>query len=320
MNVAKSHLKHGAKRTSAGPNSGKTTDVSQVRLTNPAKVLYPEQGLTKHDLVDYYLRVSEWMLPHVVNRPLALVRCPNGRGKPCFFQKHPSEGGPTHLKPVNISKTAAPEFNMVIKDAACLIELVQMGVLEIHIWGSQAQNLEKPDRLIFDLDPDPAVEWPAVVAAAREVKLFLEDLGLVTFLKTTGGKGLHIVVPIQPRTEWDEAKAFCKAVADTIVRAAPDRYIATMSKAARKGKIFIDYLRNGRGATAVAPYSTRAKVGAPVSVPITWTELSPKLRSDQFTVENLSSRLDKLKSDPWAEIAHVKQSIRKSMIKRLQVR
>src|SRR5262249_26771621 len=149
----------------------------------------------------YYVRVAEWMLPHVVNRPLALVRCPNGRGKPCFFQKHPGESGQTHLKPLNISQSDSSEFNLVIKDTAGLVELVQMGVLEIHIWGSQAKNLEKPDRLIFDLDPDPTVEWPKVVTAAREVNLVLEELGLVTFLKTTGGKGLHLVVPVQPRSE-----------------------------------------------------------------------------------------------------------------------
>ncbi|HEY2413283.1 MAG TPA: DNA ligase D [Pirellulaceae bacterium] len=310
-----------AKKTAASRDAGtNSTEVSKVRLSNPNKVFYPEQGLTKLDLANYYVQVAPWMLPHVVNRPLALVRCPNGCGKPCFFQKHPSEGGPTHLKPVNVSETGSPEINMVIKDAAGLIELVQMGVLEIHIWGSQAKSLEKPDRLIFDLDPDPAVEWPKVVTAAREVKLVLEELGLVTFLKTTGGKGLHLVVPVQPRTEWDEAKAFCKAVADLIVRAAPDRFIATMSKAARKGKIFIDYLRNGRGATAIAPYSTRAKDGAPVSVPIAWNELSPKLRSDQFTIENLFARLDKLKSDSWADIAQVKQSITKAMFKQLHVR
>jgi bifunctional non-homologous end joining protein LigD len=258
------------------------------------------------------------MLPHVINRPLALVRCPNGRGKPCFFQKHPGEGGQTHLMPVDVSESGSPDLNLVIKDAGGLVELVQMGVLEIHVWGSQVKNLEKPDRLIFDLDPDPELGWGEVVIAAREVKLFLEDLGLASFLKTTGGKGLHVVVPVQARTEWDEAKAFCKAVADAIVRAAPDRYLATMSKAARKGKIFIDYLRNGRGATAIAPYSTRARAGATVSVPISWNELSPKLKSDQFTVENLFSRLDRLKSDPWAEIANVKQSITKSMMKELR--
>ena len=154
---------------------------------------------------------------------------------------------------MNVSEKAHAEYHLAIDDLAGLISLVQMGVLEIHVWGSRAGQLEKPDRLIFDLDPDPSVDWPQVVIAAREVRVLLEELGLASFLKTTGGKGLHLVVPVQPRTEWDEAKAFCRAVADFMVRAAPDRFIATMSKAARKGKIFIDYLRNGRGATAVAP-------------------------------------------------------------------
>jgi bifunctional non-homologous end joining protein LigD len=319
MKRKKSPAKRAARRSTwNGKSRSSSPEESNVKLTNPSKVLYPEQGLTKLDLADYYVCVAEWMLPHVVDRPLALVRCPNGRGKPCFFQKHPGENGPTYLKPVDISRSGTPEFNLVIKNSAGLIELVQMGVLEIHIWGSRIKNLEKPDRLIFDLDPDPTVEWPKVVTAAREVKLVLEELGLVAFLKTTGGKGLHLVVPVQPRSEWDEAKAFCKAVADLIVRAAPDRFIATMSKAARKGKIFIDYLRNGRGATAIAPYSTRARDGAPVSVPISWDELSSKLHSDQFTVENLSSRLDRLKTDPWADMGQVKQTITKAMFKKLQ--
>ena len=294
--------------------------IGGIRVTHPEKVLYPEQGLTKRDLADYYQRVSQWMLAHVVNRPLALVRCPNGRGKPCFFQKHPGEGASKHLRRVDISEDSKPDYNLTIRDAGSLIELVQMGVLEIHIWGSQARNLDKPDRLIFDLDPDPAVSWEQVVAAAREVRMVLEDhFELRTFLKTTGGKGLHLVVPIQARTPWDQAKAFCKGIADLIVRAAPDRYIATMSKKARQGKIFIDYLRNGRGATAIAPYSTRAKPGAPVSVPISWEELSPRLRSDQFTVTNHFERLDKLSVDPWEGIAAVKQSLTKAHFARLEV-
>ena len=198
---------------------------------------------------------------------------------------------------------------------AGLISLVQMGVLEIHVWGSRAGHLEKPDRLIFDLDPDPAVEWPQVIDAARQVRVLLDELGLTSFLKTTGGKGLHVVVPVQPRTEWDEAKAFCRAVADFMVRAAPERFIATVSKAARKGKIFIDYLRNGRGATAVAPYSTRAKPGATVSTPIAWEELTSSLHSDHFTIENLPARLGKLKKDPWADLAKTKQSITAAMLK-----
>ena len=195
-----------------------------------------------------------------------------------------------------------------------------MGVLEIHVWGSRAKHLEKPDRLIFDLDPDPTVDWPAVVSAARQVRFLLEELGLTSFLKTTGGNGLHLVVPVQPRTEWEDAKAFCRAVADFMVRTAPDRFIATMSKAARKGKIFIDYLRNGRGATAVAPFSTRNRPGATVSVPIAWEELTASLRSDHFTIENLPARLSKLKKDPWAELPKTRQSITAAMVKHLAAR
>ncbi len=212
------------------------TFVAGVRLTHPDKVLYPGQGLTKLDLAHYYQQVSQWMLPHVVGRPLALVRCPAGQGKTCFFQKHPGEGALKHLAQVDVSLSGQPEYNLAIRNEASLIELVQMGVLEIHVWGSLAKRLEKPDRLIFDLDPDPSVQWPQVVTAAREVRLVLEQLELTSFLKTTGGKGLHVVVPIRPRTPWDEAKAFCKAVADLIVRAAPDRYIAKMSKARAEGK------------------------------------------------------------------------------------
>jgi bifunctional non-homologous end joining protein LigD len=307
-------------RSSAASRNGAadSATIEGIMLSHPEKILYPEQGITKRDLAEYYAQVAEWMLPHVVNRPLALVRCPAGRGKPCFFQKHPGEAPPKQLRQVDVSTTSKPDYNLTIKNAAGLVELVQMGVLEIHVWGSEARKLEYPNRLIFDLDPDPAVKWAEMIQAAKEIRVVLEELELTTFLKTTGGKGLHIVVPIQPRTEWDEAKAFCKGVADLMVRVAPERYIATMSKAARKGKIFVDYLRNGRGATSVAPFSTRSRVGAPVSMPITWDELSPKLRSDSFTVSNVMARLNKLRKDPWADIANTKQSVTKAMVKRLK--
>ncbi len=307
------------------PRTGKVDEeagalYAGVRLSHPEKVLYTGQGITKRDLAEYYMKVADWMLPHVVDRPLAIVRCPAGSGKPCFFQKHPGDGALAHLRQVNISEHGAPEYHLAIDDASGLISLVQMGVLEIHAWGSRAKHLEKPDRLIFDLDPDPSVAWPEVIKAARQVRLLLEELGLNSFIKTTGGKGLHLVVPVQPRTEWDEAKAFCRAVADFMVRAEPDRFIATMSKAARKGKIFIDYLRNGRGATAVAPYSTRNRPGATVSAPIAWDELTSSLHSDHFTIENLPARLSKLKTDPWAGLAKTKQSITAAMVKRLAAR
>jgi bifunctional non-homologous end joining protein LigD len=298
-------------------HAGSEDEWEGVHLTHPDKLLYSSQGITKRDLAAYYARVADWMLPHVVDRPLAIVRCPAGSAKPCFFQKHPGEGASTRLRKVNISADRAPEYHLAIDDLCGLLSLVQMGVLEIHVWGSRALHLEKPDRLIFDLDPDPAVDWPEVISAARAVRALLEELGLTCFLKTTGGKGLHIVIPIMARTEWPEAKAFCHAVADFIVQAAPDRFIATMSKSVRKGKIFIDYLRNGRGATAIAPYSTRAKPGATVSAPIDWEELTPGMRSDHFTIKNLPARLSKLKKDPWADIAKVKQSITAAMVKHL---
>jgi bifunctional non-homologous end joining protein LigD len=304
----------------AADSTAANDECAGVRLSHPDKVLYPGQGITKLDLANYYAQVSDWMLPHVIDRPLAIVRCPAGSGKACFFQKHPGDGAGDHLRQVNVAKEGAPEYNLAVGDVAGLISLVQRGVLEIHVWGSRAKQLEKPDRLIFDLDPDPSVDWPDVIAAARQIRLLLGELGLTTFLKTTGGKGLHLVVPVQPRAEWHDAKAFCRAVADFMVRLAPDRFTATMSKAARKGKIFIDYLRNARGATAVAPYSTRNRPGATVSVPIAWEELTAGLHSDHFTIENLPARLSKLKNDPWTELAKTKQSITAAMVKRLAAR
>jgi len=294
--------------------------VAGVRLSHPDKVLYPEQGVTKLDLARHYELVAEWMLPHVENRLLSLVRCPSGHAQKCFYQKHPGDGTPEMLRRFSVVEKQKTEEHLALYDLPGLVSLVQMGVLEIHTWGSQADQLEKPDRLIFDLDPDPAVEWPHVVNAAKEMRLLLEDLDLVSFLKTTGGKGLHVVVPIRRRTSWEDAKAFCRAVAELTVAAAPDRYVATMSKAARRGKIFVDYLRNDRGATAIAPYSTRARPGATVSVPIAWDELTNRLTSDYFHVANIARRLARLKEDPWQDLARTNQTITASMMRKLSVR
>jgi bifunctional non-homologous end joining protein LigD len=200
-----------------------------------------------------------------------------------------------------------------------LVSLAQIGALEIHIWGSQADKLEFPDRMIFDLDPDPAVPWPRVVESTHQIRSFLEDIGLQSFVKTTGGKGLHLVVPLQRRQDWDEVKGFSKAVAELIERADPHRYTSNMSKAVRGGKIFIDYLRNGRSATAIAPYSTRAKPRATDSVPLSWDALTPDIRADTFTIRNLSDRLDNLKKDPWAKIDSVRQSLTNAMKKKLGI-
>src|SRR6185312_3678478 len=198
---------------------------------------------------------------------------------------------------------------LVVDDAGGLISLAQVGALEIHAWGSREDRLEQPDRLIFDLDPDPELAWKRVVDRARLVRQFLSDLGLECFIKTTGGKGLHLVVPISRRVDWGEAKSFCKQVADLVVAAAPAQFTANMAKAARSGKVFIDYLRNGRGATAIVPYSTRARPGAPISVPVTWEELGSLERPDDYTIRNIRKRLSSLKHDPWKEMQHIRQGL-----------
>jgi bifunctional non-homologous end joining protein LigD len=290
-------------------------ELSGVRLTSPDKILYPEQEITKLELASYYRDVADWLLPHIADRPLVLVRCPEGREKECFFQKHPGLGTPKSLRQIPIREQKKTEHYVVVDDVDGLISLAQIGALEIHAWGSRADKLDYPDRLIFDLDPAEDLPWPSVVRSARQVRDFLQELGLESFVKTTGGKGLHLVVPIDRRHDWDEAKAFCKHVAELIVRADPSRYTSNMSKAARPGKVFVDYLRNGRGATAIVPYSPRARANAPVSVPLTWEELNGRRRGDYFTLRNVMERLAKLRSDPWKAMKGMKQSLKGSIAK-----
>lgn len=281
-------------------------------LTHPDKVLFPDQGVTKRDLADYFHDVADWILPQLKDRLVVLVRCPEGAGETCFYQKHPGPGTPTSIRQIPVMEKKSEAKYLVIENMDSLIWLAQMGVLEIHIWGSRIDDIERPDRLVFDLDPDPEVDWPRVVESARQLREFLRDLGLESFLKTTGGKGLHLVLPLTRKANWDEAKAFCAAVAHAVEKADPERYTSNMSKAARRGRIFIDYLRNQRGATFVAPYSPRARNGAPVSVPIDWKELGPNLHSDHFTIKNLTERLKKKIADPWEAMSQVRQSITRS--------
>jgi bifunctional non-homologous end joining protein LigD len=280
-----------------------------VRLTHPEKILYPDVGITKQELAQYLKDVSEWMLPHLRHRPLVVVRCPDGLGGECFYQKHPGVGTPANLRQIPIKEKQKNENYLIIDDVAGLISLAQISVLELHVWGSREDNLEKPDRLIFDLDPAPDVPWDQIVNGARRVRAFLQELGLESFVKTTGGKGLHLVVPIDRRHDWNDAKSFCKRVAEMIVTAAPDQYTSNMSKATRTGKIFVDYLRNGRGATAVAPYSMRSRANAGVSTPLAWEELSPKMHSDHFTVRNIPRRLRSVRRDPWSEMESIHQNL-----------
>jgi bifunctional non-homologous end joining protein LigD len=279
--------------------------IAGVRLTSPEKVLYPEQGTTKRDLADYYVAVADHILPHVARRPITLVRCPTGRQKKCFYQRHAGSGVPPELGEVEISGFEESGAYLFIKDVKGLIALVQMGVLEIHPWGARVDKPHRPERMIFDLDPGEGLGFSDVAAAAREVRGVLDGLGLVSFLKTTGGKGLHVVVPLERRHEWRDVKAFAKKTAEALAADAPDRYLTRISKAERRGRIFIDYLRNDPTSTAVAPYSTRARAGAPVATPIAWDELSPSLDPAAFNIVTVPRR----RTDAWAEIGKLRQRL-----------
>ncbi|MDB5389614.1 MAG: putative ligase-like protein [Planctomycetaceae bacterium] len=312
-NGAKS--KRGATMASVPTQQSKTSkdESRQVELTHPDRVVYPSELITKQDLANYYAAVAAWILPHVENRPLSLLRCPEGQGGTSFFQKHMTNAMPVSVERILISEKNKSDYYLMIRDLSGLTSLVQFGVMEIHPWGSRADNLERPDRMIFDLDPDPSIAWREVVKSARELKQRLQDLGLESFVKTTGGKGLHVVVPLARRNEWADLKEFSKAIAQQMAADSPDRFTAVMSKAARHGKIFVDYLRNDRGATAVAPYSTRAREGAPVATPLSWDELSDKVKPIELNLKTVPDRLASLQQDPWKEISSIRQSLTAKM-------
>ena len=300
----------GGKRAAGTPSKPKPRPKpTGVRLTHPERILWPEEGITKQGLADYYTDIADWILPHLSGRVLSLVRAPSGTSEKFFYAKHPWAGLSDRIKRVDVGES---DPMIVVDDINGLLEMVQAGVVEIHPWGSRHERLEYPDRLIFDFDPGEGVRWGAVIDAAREMRDFLGELGLESFVKTTGGKGLHVVVPVEPTMEWELAKAFTQSVAETLATKRPDRYVAVMSKKIRRGRIFIDYLRNGRGATAVGAYSTRALPRASVSTPLAWDELSETLRSDHFTLGNIRHRLQHLKDDPWPNFFKIRQRIPKT--------
>jgi bifunctional non-homologous end joining protein LigD len=274
--------------------------IAGVALTNPDKLLYPDVKLSKRDLAQYYATIGEWMLPHLAGRPLTLVRCPNGWDSKCFYQKKVDDNVPAALTRVRIGDGS---IYMMAESVAAIVTLLQMGVLEIHPWGSQAKRLDRPDRIVLDLDPDEGLPWADVKQAVLLVKALLENLELSPYLKSTGGKGLHVVVPLEPRADWEQVKGFTKAVAELLERTFPDRFTSKLLKVSRGGRIFIDYLRNAEGATAVAAYSLRAKAGAPVSTPLAWSELGKDVRFAHFNARTVPKRLAKLKSDPWKDLA-----------------
>ncbi|HZS81506.1 MAG TPA: non-homologous end-joining DNA ligase [Stellaceae bacterium] len=281
--------------------------VAEVRLTHPDKLLYPEQGISKRRLAEYYESVGAWILPHIAGRPLSLVRCPAGQEKACFYQKHLGPAAPPAIRHVSIREREGPAAYSLVEDLPGLVALVQIGVLEIHPWGARAADVEHPDRLIFDLDPDPALPWSRVVEAAFAVRDDLAALGFQSFPKTTGGKGLHVVAPIAPKHGWEEVKLFARAFAAAMVDEAPRRYTINPLKKERVGRIFIDYLRNERGATAIAPYSTRARPEAPIAAPLAWSELSAGTKP-ALTLATIGARLAR-GADPWADMNEIEQQI-----------
>ncbi|MFL5214358.1 MAG: non-homologous end-joining DNA ligase [Microvirga sp.] len=288
---------------------GDEIEIAGVRLTSPDKVLYPEQSITKRQLAEYYLAVAEAMLPHVARRPITLVRCPTGRQRKCFYQRHAGSGVPAELGEVDIPGFEESGAYLFIKDAPGHDALVQMGVLEVHPWGARVDKPDRPDRIIFDLDPGEGLGFADVAEAAHEVRAYLGDLGLASFAKTTGGKGVHVVVPVDRRYGYPQVKAFAKKVAESLAAKTPTRYLTRISKAERRGRIFIDYLRNDATSTAVAAYSTRSRAGAPVATPVTWDELIPSLDPAAFNVNTVPARLAKIGGDPWREMGKVRQGL-----------
>lgn len=280
-----------------------------VAISHPERVVFAKKKIRKGDVADYYRQMARWILPGIVGRPLSLLRCPDGAGKACFFQKHHGPGLGDAVHAVPLQQKSGREDYVYIDDVRGLLQLVQMNTLELHPWGATVADPEHPDRLVFDLDPGEGVGWNEVKAGARDVRDRLQEIGLRSFVRLSGGKGVHVVVPLQPAADWEQAKAFCEAFAQAMAQQAPERYVATMSKAKRGGVIFIDWLRNTRGATSVCSWSLRARESAGVAVPLRWEELARIKAADAFPLDKALARAKRLKADPWQGIDAVKQTL-----------
>nr|WP_115526644.1 MULTISPECIES: DNA ligase D [Xanthomonas] len=280
-----------------------------VTITHPERVVFPALGISKGEVAAYYRAVAPLVLLEVARRPLSLLRCPDGVGGDCFFQKHQGRQLGAHIEAIALKQKSGTEDYLYIEDAAGLLELVQMNTLELHPWGACIDDPEHPDRLVFDLDPGEQVAWSAVVAAARDIRNKLRAAGLESAVRLSGGKGLHVVVPIVPDASWEQARDFCEAFAQALATQAPERYVATMSKAKRHGVIFVDWLRNGRGNTSVCSWSLRAREKATVAVPLHWEELGKISGPDAFPIDKAVQRAKRQRVDPWAEVLAVKQRL-----------
>tara|TARA_B100000678_G_scaffold283926_1_gene284722 strand:- start:25729 stop:28215 length:2487 start_codon:yes stop_codon:yes gene_type:complete len=297
------------------PAEDNETRIGGITISNADRVVFDEQGVTKGDIAAYLNEVAEHMLPHIKDRPVSLVRCPAGDTSKCFFQKHHTDSTPDDIGSVMIRESDGEEDEyLVLNSAKALVSAAQIGALELHIWGARTDKLESPDRFVMDLDPDESLSFEDVQSAAFEVRDVLESAGLKSFPLLTGGKGIHVIVPLERRRDWDEIKTAARNLAQKLADAAPGSYVAEMSKKKRKGKIFLDWLRNERGATAIAPYSLRARPGAPVATPVDWAELKRIEAADKYTIRTIGQRLAQLKSDPWEGYFDVRQSISKHVM------
>jgi bifunctional non-homologous end joining protein LigD len=278
------------------------------QLTNLDKLLFEKEGITKSDLIEYYIEVADRMLPLLKDRPLTLLRCPNGAESACFIQKHSSKEMGRGIATFKL-EGKSPGTYISLNSSRGLMELVQIGTLEIHQWVASRKDIDHPEQMVFDLDPAPDLTWPDVIKAAKDLNSLLEQLGLKSLLKLSGGKGVHLHVPIAPKYTWEQVKYFAQTVAKLSEERDPKRFISSVSKAKRAGKIFVDYLRNGYGATAVSAYSTRHRPGVPCAVPIFWDELTRSIEPHHFTIEKTVARLQKLSDDPWKDFNKLKQNI-----------
>ena len=284
-------------------------DMASSRLTSPDREVYPGEGITKQDVADYYRAVADWLLPELVERPLSLLRCPGGVGGECFFQKHHADALGPGVHPVTLRERDGSDEYIYVRDIEGVLSLVQMNAIEFHPWGAKRTAPEKPDRLVFDLDPDDGVPWEEVKRAARDVRDRLAEVGLESWPRLSGGKGVHVCVPIRPGPDWDTAKGFCEAFARAMATHSPMRYVATASKKARRDRIFIDWLRNGRGATSVAGWVLRARASAPVAMPLRWDELGRTRSGGDYDLAKAKRRAASLRSDPWEGFGESRQEL-----------
>jgi bifunctional non-homologous end joining protein LigD len=307
----------GAKRRTTSKDAPADAPVvAGIRISHPDRLIYPDLDFSKLQLARYYSDIADWIMPHVHGRPLTLVHCPSGIAGPCMYMKHAKAWGPNALRRVRIQeKTKVGEY-LVAESIGAVVALAQMGIVEIHTWNSTAGDVERPNRIVWDLDPGPEIEWRQTVAAARLLREVLQTLGLEAWVKTTGGQGLHVVVPLEPSLDWTECLAFSRDVSTVLVRADPARYTITFGKRGREHKILIDYLRNNRTNTTICAFSPRARAGAPVSVPLEWENLNA--RPDRRTLLTVPRRLHRLRTDPWAGYWTASQRVSRASIQALR--